>query len=355
MSIPYYTPSKIKSYFKSVIDFIRVRFCARNKLLRQELKRANLRILHWNNFIPENVNLDKFAQVHLISPGLDRYISVEECSSSFSVPVSSSLLISDAIESSPIDLTINSWNQRRWDFGYIGTMTRNKNVFNLLTSFQMHLLEYPDSKLLLVCPVNFNSDKPPKGVDPRCFNLVRELGSSVTPIILDKSVRYPGLPAEDIGFFLAQTKTIFLISDTEGEPRIVNEAALRSCRVVVNSDQRSNIKDSLAKYYPISWVPSSSPSDLVLKLDQLKEEITESEFEYFKESAIELSQKIKESHSVLIRSLMRSIPPEHFIPVRNVLSNLPLQHVLPGHTPMHLDLIIHQTIDDESTQVMFIK
>ena len=340
-SLSDYTPNHLKLRLKSNSNRIRNYFSRSSKIGRSILDRSDLKVLHWNNFIPSSFDQPNLADLHLFSPGLDRFNTI--LSKYKHITVGSSQLLPDSFTLRPL-ISSEFLHERRWDFAFVGTSSKNKNITTILRSFQNHLRIYPDSKLLLLIPLSFSSDQPPKWADKTGLNLISRIPSdNITPIILDKIVPYPGISSESVAFFLSNVANLILLSKTEGEPRIANEAASISCNVVINANQRSNISSYLSTLYPVSWIADDSINSLESYMNDYAKS-KHSSLLSNRQSSLSFRQSLMSAKRKLEKQLSPFIPIHMRNDVMSRLLTSDAHHLLAGHYQYEFTEKISQSV-----------
>ena len=143
----------------------------------------------------------------------------------------------------------NNYNHKFWDIISVARATHVKKLDLILKAVKkLNDLEQKPHKLLLIIPPNSNEN-------PREFYVnimddyynwfTEEERNHITIMKLSKDLSAFGIPQESITHFYNSTKIFTLFSQKEGESRVIAEALLCGCPVVVKADLIGGGRDFL--------------------------------------------------------------------------------------------------------------
>ncbi len=181
----------------------------------------------------------QYADFLMASDGTIDFQPPQHC---YHIPLNSRNFISERFK----DM---SYNHKFWDIICVARAARFKNLDLLLQSIKkLNQHTGKHHKVLLIIPPN-------KSEDPNKFYTTiindyynwfeEEERNNITIMKLSKDLSFLGMPQNSLIHFYNSSKIFTLFSEQEGESRVIAEALLCGCPVVVKSDLEGGGRDFL--------------------------------------------------------------------------------------------------------------
>lgn len=202
------------------------------KSLLSLLKAHYFFAMHWGGFIEEIQETIPYIDFHMASKGVVKFASSDipffnYCSRDF-IPA----------------IFFNQSLHKHWDIIWVANSAPVKNADQFFKSLKILFQKTTHVKILIIC-MNTYKNKKALNLWTLAKTLLTEKELKCLTLLHGTTPFMHPINADDMSFFYNSSKVFTLFSDKEGESRVISEALLCGCPVVVKKQLQGGGKDYL--------------------------------------------------------------------------------------------------------------